>query len=626
MLSPSLTLNVISIGQIGLERSDQFFIGAQQQDDGTFTLNSLPINNYTFPSFTFSPGITFTNILRAAFANKSVLCSFSVLVFVFESFWQKEIGKKIAHKMLVKLALDWNEWSHLQCLKAEMNFSTDKLDLFRSNCDEKYATVCQKLIFAPPNCSQSSPIYFQNSLVTMIGQEQDHTMQLANIYIKAEIKDMMQRLNQIATFQSIFSTVWYSSLPCFDIRNITALSNGDSSLLRYCEWKGKPISCSAIFSTVPTDQGMCCSFNMKAANEIYVESEFRDLLIEMQQSNKVASFLPSAIPKSYMQGGEPKIIPGRNKGLVLLLDAHSDWLTPGSAEGDFNEFTAFIDSSGSFPLMNQEGIQIKPGFNNVISLISSRVKADPSLAGLDKDIRNCLFPEENSGLKIYRKYSYLNCKFECGISYAQDILLEKYNNTCLPWYFPTPNEPTNICDPWESFDFFQIMIDQIPDNQCPQCLADCSVTFYEPTITVQPFDSCDASNLGVSQFCNFDFKKQLPMQDKLVTQMQNEFVNSNNGNITNLPNYIKSLKSSKRKNRLNLFKNTKKFYDAFDKDIAMVEIIYQKSTAIQIESRQTMTWIDYFAAVGGLLGLVLGMGFVSFFELFWLFIRIFSIY
>ncbi len=35
-----------------------------------------------------------------------------------------------------------------------------------------------------------------------------------------------------------------------------------------------------------------------------------------------------------------------------------------------------------------------------------------------------------------------------------------------------------------------------------------------------------------------------------------------------------------------------------------------------------MTWIDYFAEVGGLLGLVLGMGFVTFIEIVWLCLRI----
>jgi hypothetical protein len=37
-----------------------------------------------------------------------------------------------------------------------------------------------------------------------------------------------------------------------------------------------------------------------------------------------------------------------------------------------------------------------------------------------------------------------------------------------------------------------------------------------------------------------------------------------------------------------------------------------------------MSWIDYISSVGGLMGLVLGMGFVSFFELFWLATKIAS--
>jgi hypothetical protein len=35
-----------------------------------------------------------------------------------------------------------------------------------------------------------------------------------------------------------------------------------------------------------------------------------------------------------------------------------------------------------------------------------------------------------------------------------------------------------------------------------------------------------------------------------------------------------------------------------------------------------MTWIDFFSNIGGIYGLVLGMGIISFVELFWLFLRI----
>jgi hypothetical protein len=63
-------------------------------------------------------------------------------------------------------------------------------------------------------------------------------------------------------------------------------------------------------------------------------------------------------------------------------------------------------------------------------------------------------------------------------------------------------------------------------------------------------------------------------------------------------------------------------YDAFKNDIAIVQLYFEKATALQIYRQATMNWLDYLANVGGLLGLVLGMGFVSVFEIIWLCCRI----
>ena len=63
-------------------------------------------------------------------------------------------------------------------------------------------------------------------------------------------------------------------------------------------------------------------------------------------------------------------------------------------------------------------------------------------------------------------------------------------------------------------------------------------------------------------------------------------------------------------------------YDAYEKDIAIVQFYYKKSTIIQMGTQVTMSWIDYFSAVGGLLGLVLGMGIVSVIEIVWLAFRL----
>ncbi len=66
-----------------------------------------------------------------------------------------------------------------------------------------------------------------------------------------------------------------------------------------------------------------------------------------------------------------------------------------------------------------------------------------------------------------------------------------------------------------------------------------------------------------------------------------------------------------------LRKNVKS-YNAFDEDIAIVQLYFEKATAFQIYRQASMNWLDYLANVGGLLGLVLGMGFISMFEIVWL--------
>jgi hypothetical protein len=71
-----------------------------------------------------------------------------------------------------------------------------------------------------------------------------------------------------------------------------------------------------------------------------------------------------------------------------------------------------------------------------------------------------------------------------------------------------------------------------------------------------------------------------------------------------------------------VFTTNTKTYDAYNTDIALVQIFFSKSTVFQMGSQPRQTWIDYFSNVGGLLGLVLGMGIVSFIELIWLCLRV----
>ena len=116
------------------------------------------------------------------------------------------------------------------------------------------------------------------------------------------------------------------------------------------------------------------------------------------------------------------------------------------------------------------------------------------------------------------------------------------------------------------------------------------------------------------------------MQGKLMAQIQNEYLNYTNGFYTYAltgsnaayMDFIFDFISGNRTNTWNVFKKVSYSYDSFKRDIAMVHIIYKKSTLVKFGSQQMMTWVDYFSQVGGILGLLLGMGFMSFIEIIWL--------
>ena len=64
-------------------------------------------------------------------------------------------------------------------------------------------------------------------------------------------------------------------------------------------------------------------------------------------------------------------------------------------------------------------------------------------------------------------------------------------------------------------------------------------------------------------------------------------------------------------------------YEAYEKDIAIVNFFFGKSTFWRFERAENMTWSGYIAQLGGFLGLFLGFSVVSAIEIvYWLSIRL----
>ena len=521
-------------------------------------------------------------------------------------------NSKIKELKKLKLFPDYDD-SPKECLSAKHDFEFNSLELTPSDCQNKFAVVCSML---------KNPEKINITTLSFLLDPKYKDFKKQSVALKKrQIKSIFKFMDQTKAYEAMFSNLWYSTLPCFDIEGITAEKSGESSILKYCEWKGMQIPCSDIFTKFPSDQGMCCSFNIKAAEEIFNGETYPKLVTKLQEADKAASFDKTNVPKKYLDEKEPRVTPGRNKGLVLMLDAHTNVLSPGSVDSDYVGFLGLISPRGSFPLINEEGFEIRPGHNNIVALSGSRIDANEDLRNLDKSERNCLFPDENSDLKIHKNYSNSNCLFECSLMHAkmQMKVEDQDDQTCIPWFFPSEEESINICDPWQSVEFFKYMAN-ISDDSCSHCLADCSTTIYESSITTVPFRRCDSTNLGMSKLCNLG--NPLQIQPTIFgKQIGDEYLGTQNPPPSFIGNFESSIRQYQEEGTFSKIATT---YDAYDKDIAMVQIYFKKSTIFQIESQPKKNWLDFTSDAGGLLGIVLGMGFVSFIEILWLGLRLAS--
>ena len=440
------------------------------------------------------------------------------------------------------------------------------------------------------------------------------------LYVRKQMQLAFQSTDQSQTLISYLSTLWYSRLPCFDVEGITSEEEGEKTMIKICKWKGKTIPCSRIFKKVTTDSGICCAFNMKEADDLFAKSEYTTHVKGIQEEEKQLAF--KARDSSfdwYEKNSEPQSQAGKKMGLTVVLDAHSDYIGDFSTNSDFQGFTAMILNPGDFPLTNLNDFEIMPGRNNMVALTAMKVTADPKIRSIVPDAPKCYFDDETENIMIHKDYSQVNCLFECSLNYAQDLLAAKDNVThCTPWAFPFLDANHRMCDPWEKNYILTAMENEVPEDTCHHCLPDCNRVIYQPLITTQKFRNCDENNFGVSELCNLNANIKPQIWGKQVLdQLQTSTI------ITKLKSLIQS---SQRKIKPKivegfLFENLSREYDAYENDIAVLNVFFSSPTAIEYATRPSKSWFDFLSAVGGNGGLFIGFSIVTAVELLWVLVK-----
>ena len=434
--------------------------------------------------------------------------------------------------------------------------------------------------------------------------------------------------NELA-HSKLFEILWYTQLPCFDIRYITSKVKDDTALLKRCYWKGKQMSCSTLFKMHPTDRGMCCSFNMEAAEKGYKESRYTESLKKLQTRDKALSFRSDNEERKELEHIRPA--EGLDEGLTVILDAHREIISSGTVFDDFGGFIARVNPKNEFPITSTGSLLIEPGKMTTVSIGVVRVEADNTTLGTIRSLaptkRDCYF-EDEFALKIHKKYSRQNCFLECRLEYVSHLVPNMGRNftKCIPWFYPIENgQDVKMCDPWEK-KAFQTLMKNVPRTTCNHCLPDCEGNIFEAKVTSSAFQRCDHTNIGASPLCDLDTSNMNP------TIWAEDARNSFNAVVGEIPGYLltgpdnKTIHSNKRYREANteatLFHGQDPTYDAFEKDIAVVKFYFEKNGVVQFKRRASNNWSDFMSQVGGNAGLGVGFSIISAIEIiYWITIK-----
>ena len=423
-------------------------------------------------------------------------------------------------------AVDDPEWT---CFQIHYLATSKKFQGRQADCGESKKVVCISWQEEAVDCSAAAEAPDANAtswrdgvrVEPILNPTKNKALRQGRAKKELRFRSAFAAMNITAAYPNLFELLWYSQLPCFDVKGVTPTLVGKrTSMLKRCKWKGKTMSCASIFKQFPTDRGMCCTFNMKAADEIFKESQYSTWIKLLQERDANSSLKSSAVPDWYTYDKEPMPQPGMTKGLEVMLDAHTNLVAPSSVREDFQGFIAVINSPDSYPLTLQNSLRIRAGHDNLVSMTAIDVTADTNIKSVDVEKRKCYFTDETDNIMHHANYSHANCLLECQLEQAMATMTNANLTACIPWYLPN-NGTFAMCDPWSAVKFRDFMKD-VGSQVCKHCRPDCQGTSYFETTTVAPFRRCDSKNLGVSSLCTFN-DKDLPSPPIFGDQLIREY-------------------------------------------------------------------------------------------------------
>ncbi|KAK4020504.1 pickpocket protein 28 isoform X2 [Daphnia magna] len=320
-----------------------------------------------------------------------------------------------------------------------------------------------------------------------------------------------------------------------------------SDMMMDCKWLESPEPCMEYFSFLPTDDGMCCTFN---------GAKYLDSMLGIESGSN--------------ETREPLRVNGNGyrMGLTLVIDAKLRDFSV--INGKFDGFKVLVHSPEEFPDVADRGFVLGLGTETFVGVkVTTSFYTEEVAKEVSPKKRQCLMEGEKN-LKYFEYYSRSACHIEC------DTLLMQERCQCRPYFFKGDNE-TGFCE-MQAYKCIAKVFEEIRlnDDDVCDCLPPCSDTWYEPEISYASFPG-----RGFNRSSTY---KRIERKRKI-------------GPGVDMTEYFKS-------------------------NVAMLHVYYKEKTGMRYRTDIRFGAADFIASIGGLLGLGLGMSFISVIEiLYYVFFR-----
>ncbi|XP_067004779.2 pickpocket protein 28 [Anabrus simplex] len=213
-------------------------------------------------------------------------------------------------------------------------------------------------------------------------------------------------------------------------------------MIAVCSWRGAEVNCGAVFTLTITDVGVCYSFNILPANELFADDVIQANLTNNTPPTK--NWSPEngySLNKDVFETYPRRTMSaGVGAGLTVFAitqDQEADFKCRMPMEG----FKMMLHNPAVFPEVKKQFFRVPSNRDVVIGVHPKIIRTTKELHSYPPKLRQCFFVHERR-LRFFKIYTQENCELECLTNYTLK------HCSCAQYFMPRA-EGTQICGPMD---------------------------------------------------------------------------------------------------------------------------------------------------------------------------------